>query len=181
VNLLQLLYTMGSVLSRLFRGCCKYKRDSALVSVSYSNEGNGKCTVHVLHNPARPPTPARGNSNVETREDIACINNGATSACGFDDKWASSQLEQNSRVLPNTTRENKTNIVTVKAINSSGSQIAKSDVAKDISRDKCKSEENNVATIGSHTRDINSTDIEDVNRYRQNVSYLTISIDIATM
>jgi hypothetical protein len=69
----------------------------------------------------------------------------------------------------------------VKAINSSGSQIAKSDVAKDISRDKCKSEENNVATIGSHTRDINSTDIEDENRYRQNVSYLTISIDIATM
>jgi hypothetical protein len=35
-------------------------------------------------------------------------------------------------VLPNTTRENKTNIVTVKAINSNGYQIAKSDVAKDI-------------------------------------------------
>ena len=99
---------MGSVLSRLFRGCCKYKRDSALVSVSYSNEGNGKCTVHVLHNPARPPTPARGNSNVETREDIACINNGATSACGFDDKWASSQLEQNSRVLPHKVQVNHT-------------------------------------------------------------------------
>jgi hypothetical protein len=43
------------------------------------------------------------------------INNGATIACGIDDKWASSQLEQDSRVLPNTTRENKTNIVTVKA------------------------------------------------------------------
>ena len=161
---------MGSVLSRLFRECCKYKRDSALVLVSYSNEGNGKCTVHLLH------TPARDNSHVETRKDIACINNGATSACGFDDKWASSQLEQNNRFLPNTTRENKTNIVTVIAINSSGSQIAKSDVAKD---DKCKSKDNNVATIGSHTRDINST--EDVNRYSQNVSYLTISIDIATM
>ena len=134
---------MGSVLSRLFCGCCKYNRESA--SGSHSNEGNGKCTVHALHNPAGPPTPARENSHVET------------------------------------TCEKKTNIVTVIAINSKGSQIAKSDVAKDIPHDKCKREDNNAATIGSHTRSINSTDIKDVNRCSQNVSYLTISIDIATM
>ena len=170
---------MGSMLSRLFCGCCKYKKDSALVSGSYSNEGNEKCTE--LHKPASPPTHASDNQHVETRMDIACINNEANGACGFDDKWASSQLEQNNRFLPNTNRENKTNIVTVKAINSSGSQIAKSDVAKDISHDKCQSEDTNVATIGSHTRNINSTDIKDVNRYNQNVSYLRVSIDIATM
>ena len=170
---------MGSVLSRLFCGCCKYKRDSALVSGSHSNEGNDKCTE--LHNTAHPPTPANDNPHVETRMDIACINNGAIGACGFDDKWASSQLEKRKRFLPNATRENKTNIVTVKAINPSGSQIAKSDVAKDISHDKCQSEDTNVATIGSHTRDINSTNIEDVNRCSHNVSYLRVSIDIATM
>ena len=122
MNLLQLLYTMGSVLSRLFCGCCKYNRESA--SGSHSNEGNDKFTE--LNDPAGPPTPASDNPHVETRMDIACSNNGATGACGFDDKWASSQLEQKYRFLSNTTRDG-------------------------------------------------------INRHSHNVSYLTVSIDIATM
>ena len=172
---------MGSVLSRLFCGCCKYNRESTSVSRSHSNEGNDK---HIEFTKlACPPTPASDNPHVETNMDLACINNGATGACGFDGKWESSQLEQKKRFLPNTTRENKTkiNLVTVKEINSSGSQIAIPDVAKVISHDKCQGEDTNVVTIGSQTSNICSTDIEGVNRRSQNVSYLTVSIDIATM
>lgn len=173
---------MGSVLSRLFCGCCKYNRESTSVSRSHSNEGNDK---HIEFTKlACPPTPASDNAHVETNMDLACTHNGVTGACGFDDKWESSQLEQKNRFLSNTTLENKTNInlVTVKsAISSSGSQIAIPDVAKVISHDKCQGEDTNVVTIGSHNRNINSTDIEGVNRKSQNVSYLTVSIDIATM
>ena len=94
---------MGSVLSRLFYGCCKYNRESTSVSGSHSNEGNDKFTE--LNNPAHPPRPTSDNPHVEKIMDVACVNNGETGAYGFDDKWASSQWEPKNRFLSNTTRE----------------------------------------------------------------------------
>ena len=165
---------MGSVLSRLFCGCCKYKRGRATISGSYSNEGYDKCTE--FYTPVCPPIHATDNPHVETRMDRACINNGETGACGFDNKWTSSQSQQRDRFPSNTTRENKTNknSVTVTAINSIGSQIAIPNVAKVTSHSKRQSEDANVVPIESHTRHINSTDIDIVNRHSHNVSYLTM-------